>query len=85
MKGYVPANKYMLIDNLPDPFGGLQGLPFIDLPKDDEKFLATIPTGAVKTAQDLPKNLGQLDQDSVADQMTMTVIDPLEIVDIDHQ
>ena len=72
--------EHCLGDPLGEPAAVLQGASG----EDDRELLATDSADIVARADRAAENLGDPDQDGVAERMAVDVVDLLEVVEIDH-
>ena len=79
-----PAGGGLGLDPVAEPFGRLRGALEVHLGQQDAEFFAAVAADDVRLPCQVLEQLGDVPQHLVADAMPVPVVDPLEVVDVDH-
>src|SRR5690349_7091901 len=82
---HVPGKDSQRTGTAPEAFGDLDGLCRIRAGQQYGEFLTAEPPDDVRVPDLLPELGGQALQNLVAGQVTMAVVHPLEVIDINQQ
>ena len=71
-------------DRMADTLGQMHGMLLIRLRQDERELLAAIARDAIGRARRIPQQRADLAQHRIAHRMAITIVQPLEMVDIEH-